>query len=420
MTTSIDPKFARRGLVLVFVTLLLDIIGIAIIVPVMPKYLGELTGDSIGAASVDGGYLFMAYAAMQFLFAPMVGNLSDRFGRRPVLLVSIITFAIDNLICAVAWSFSMLFIGRVLAGISGASFSTCSAYIADISNDSNRTRNFGLVGIAFGAGFVLGPFIGGLLGEISPRMPFYAASALSFINFIFAWFILPETLKKRHRRRFDWRRSNPLGALLQMRNYPSVRWVALAFFLYWLAQAVWPVAWAFVADERYHWSVGAIGLSYGVFGIGQIAVMGLVLPLLAKHWSDWRISMFGLVFAVFGIIGYTFAVKGWMVYVVFGLTFLEYLANAPMRAIAAAEVPPNAQGELQGALTSLTSLTSIIGSLVYTHIFKAFTAPDAPFYFSGAPYAAAFFVLLACALVFFFKVKRTTTTATKTVRAAYH
>lgn len=420
MTTKIDSRFARRGLILVFITLLLDIIGIAIIVPVMPKYLSELTGDSIGAASVDGGYLFMAYAGMQFLFAPMVGNLSDRFGRRPVLLISIITFAIDNLICAVAWSFSMLFAGRLLAGISGASFSTCSAYIADISDDSTRTRNFGLVGIAFGTGFILGPFIGGLLGEISPRAPFYAAAALSFVNFIFAYFILPETLPKRQRRRFDIRRANPLGALLQLRKYPSVSWVAVAFFLYWLSQTVWPVAWAFVANERYHWSAAAIGLSYGVFGIGQIFVMALILPLLAKHWSDWKICMVGLAFALVGIVGYTFAFEGWMIFVVFALTFPEYLANAPMRAIAAAAVPPNAQGELQGALTSLTSLTSIIGAIVYPYIFKTYTEPDAPVHFSGAPYAAAFFMLLAAVLVFFFKVQRSSASTIKTVKAAHH
>ncbi|MHC5307824.1 MFS transporter [Bartonella sp. LJL80] len=400
-----DPQFIRRGLVLVFITLLLDIIGIAIIVPVMPEYLSQLTGDDISAAAVDGGFLLMVYSAMQFLFAPLIGNLSDRYGRRPILLVSIITFALDNLICAIAWSYSMLFVGRILAGISGASFSTCSAYLADISDDSNRTRNFGLIGIAFGAGFVLGPLIGGLLGELGPRVPFYFAAALSFINFFFALFMLPETLTKRHRRRFNLKRANPLGALLQLRQYPSVLWIALAFFLYWLAESVWPAAWAFVAKERYGWSEFSIGLSYGTFGVGQILIMGLFLPYIAKRWKDWRISMTGLCFALVGMVGYTFAVEGWMVYVVFGFTMLEYLAHAPMRAIAAAQVPANAQGELQGALTSITSITSMIGPVFYTSLFQYFTSDDAPFRFSGAPYAAAFFVLLAATLIFAFYVR---------------
>ena len=198
-----DPQFVRRGLLLVFMTLFLDIIGIAIIMPVLPTFLEELTGADISTAAVDGGWLLLVYAGMQFLFAPMIGNLSDRFGRRPVLLASIFTFALDNLICALATTYWMLFVGRVLAGISGASFATASAYIADVSDDSNRARNFGLIGIAFGVGFALGPVLGGLLGEFGPRVPFYGAAFLSFINFILAYFLLPETLTRENRRTFQ-------------------------------------------------------------------------------------------------------------------------------------------------------------------------------------------------------------------------
>src|SRR5690606_6757204 len=218
METMIDKAKARRGLALVFTTLLLDVIGFGIIMPVLPAYLSELTGASISEAAIEGGSLFFVYAAMQFFFAPLVGNLSDRFGRRPILLASVFTFAIDNLICAVAWSYSMLFIGRVLAGISGASYSTASALIADVSTDENRSRNFGLLGIAFGVGFVIGPVLGGLLGQFGPRVPFYFAAGLAFLNFVIGWFLLPETLEEKHRRRFEWKRANPLGALQQMRN----------------------------------------------------------------------------------------------------------------------------------------------------------------------------------------------------------
>lgn len=415
MSQSLDAKFVHKGLVLVFITLLLDIIGIAIIVPVMPEYLSQLTGDSISKSSIDGGILFMVYSTMQFLFAPLIGNLSDRFGRRPILLMSIITFALDNFICAIAWSYSMLFIGRILAGISGASFSTCSAYLADISDDRTRTRNFGLIGIAFGVGFFLGPLIGGILGEIGPRVPFYFSAFLSLVNFIFAMFMLPETLPLSLRRPFAIRRANPLGSLLELRHYPTVLWVSLAFFLYWLAEAVWPSTLAFVAKERYGWGEFSIGFAYGVFGIGQGLVMGVLLPYMARRFSNWHIAMTGLVFALVGMVGYTFAVEGWMLYVVFLFTMPEYIAHVPMRSIASAQVPRNAQGALQGALTSMTSLTSIVGPLFYTFIFSYFDSDNAPFKFIGAPFATSFFVLLAATLVFAFYVREDKKAKTTTI-----
>ncbi|WP_208431955.1 MFS transporter, partial [Bartonella bovis] len=201
--------------------------------------------------SVERGKLLVAYSVVQFLFAPIIGNLSDRFGRRPILLLSIISFAIDNLICAIAWCYSMLFIGRLLSGVSGVSFVTCTAYLADISDDRTRTRNFALLGLASGLGFILGSFIGGLLGQLGPRIPFYFATGFSFFNFIFAWVKLPETLPMRNRRYFDIKRANPLGTFLQLRQYPTVLWVLLVFFLYWLAESVWLSIWAFIAKERY-------------------------------------------------------------------------------------------------------------------------------------------------------------------------
>lgn len=389
-TRSPDAGFIRRGLILVFIALLLDIIGIAMIAPVMPAFLRELTGDSLEKASVDGGFLLIVYSAMQFVFAPLVGNLSDRFGRRPVLLVSIVSLALDNLICALAVSYPMLFAGRIMAGISGASFATCTAFIADISDEKTRTRNFGLIGITFGIGFILGPLLGGLLGQWGPRVPFYAAAALSFVNFVFSWFMLPETLSKHHRRRFDIRRANPFGALRQMRNYPSVLWVFLAFFFYWMAEAVWPAVWPFLATYRYGWNESQIGLSLAMFGAGQIVIMGIVLPRLAGYgWSDWRISVTGLTFAVIGFVCYSLAFEGWMVFVIFGLTCPEYLAHAPIRAIAAGKVPPSVQGELQGALTSATSITSIIGPMIYTWVFSRTAGADASFHFAAAPYLLA-------------------------------
>jgi MFS transporter, DHA1 family, tetracycline resistance protein len=392
----LDPKFVRRGLFLVFMILFLDIVGIAIIMPVLPAYLEELTGGSISEAAVDGGWLMLVYSGMQFLFAPLLGNLSDRFGRRPILLASVLTFAIDNFICAIATSFWMLFVGRILAGISGGSFATCSAYIADISNDENRAKNFGLIGIAFGVGFTLGPVIGGFLGELGPRVPFLGAALLSFVNFIAACFLLPETLERKNRRNFEWKRANPLGTLRQMRNYPGIGWVCLVMFLYWLAHAVYPAVWSFVSTYRYGWSEGQIGLSLGIYGIGAAIVMAFVLPRIVSILGERKTAILGLCFSCAGLTGYAFAWEGWVVYVVIIATVIENVADAPLRSIASSKVPPSAQGELQGALTSLTSITTIVGPLIFTQMFGYFTGEYAPVTFAGAPYLlAAAFILLA-------------------------
>ncbi|YCI04091.1 TCR/Tet family MFS transporter [Ensifer sp. D2-11] len=400
----LDKKFVRRGLFLVFLILFLDIMGIAIIVPVLPAYLEELTGADIGEAAVDGGWLLLVYSAMQFLFAPLIGNLSDRFGRRPVLLASVLTFALDNLICALATSYWMLFIGRSLAGISGASFGTASAYIADVSDDENRAKNFGLIGIAFGTGFALGPVIGGFLGELGPRVPFYGAAALSFLNFIMGVFLLPETLAPANRRRFEWHRANPLGALKQMRHYPGIGWVGLVFFLYWLAHAVYPAVWSFVGSYRYGWSEGQIGLSLGIFGVGGAIVMALVLPRVVPALGERRTAALGLTFTALGMAGYAAAWEGWMVYAVIVATALESLADPPLRSIASVHVPPSAQGELQGALTSISSITTILGPLMFTQIFAFFTDPAAAYSFAGAPYALAGCLIVAALVIFLAKV----------------
>lgn len=407
----LEPKSVRRGLFLVFVILFLDVIGIAIIMPVLPAFLQELTGDDVSAAAIDGGWLLLIYSAMQFLFAPLIGNLSDRFGRRPILLISVLTFAIDNLICAAATSFWMLFIGRALAGFSGGSFATCSVYIADISNDRTRARNFGLIGIAFGVGFTIGPVIGGLLGEFGPRVPFLGAGLLSLANFIAAWFLLPETLERHNRRAFDWRRANPLGALRQMRHYSGVGWILLVMFLYWLSHAVYPSVWSFVSTYRYGWSEAQIGLSLGLFGICAALVMVFVLPRLIPVLGEWRTSLLGICFSCLGLAGYAFSWEGWMVYAVILLTTIENVADPALRSIASAKVPPSAQGELQGAMTSMTSLTTIIGPAIFTQLFSRFTGEGAIVEFAGAPYLMAAIFMACAAIVFVARISRDTSAA---------
>lgn len=404
----LEAKTARRGLILVFTTLLLDIIGFGIIMPVLPAYLQELSGVSVSEAAIEGGWLFFVYAAMQFVFAPVIGGLSDRFGRRPVLLASVLTFSIDNLICAIAWSYPMLFIGRVLAGISGASYSTTSAFIADISTDENRAKNFGLLGIAFGVGFVIGPVLGGLLGTFGPRVPFYFAAGLALLNFIIGYFLLPETLDKKHRRPFEWKRANPVGTLMQMRNYEGIGWIGLVFFLMTLGHMVYPAVWSFVSTYRYGWSEQQIGFSLGAFGLCGAIIMATVLPRVIPALGEWRTAAIGLTFTAASAIGYAFAMQGWMIYAVIVAGCLEALADPPLRSLAAAKVPPSAQGELQGAMTSIFSITSIITPLLYTAIFSWFTGPDAPITFGGAPYLLAALFLAMSVLVFITKVAKPT------------
>lgn len=402
----IDEKRARRGLALVFLILLMDMMGIAIIMPIMPAYLKELTGADPTEAVMEGSWLFIVYSAMQFLFGTFIGNLSDRFGRRPILLASVLSFAIDNLICAMAGSYWILFIGRVLAGISGASYATASAYVADISTDQTRARNFGLVGISFSVGFTLGPVIGGLLGELGPRVPFYVAALIAFLNFAVALFLLPETLEKSQRRKFEWKRANPLGGLLQMRNYKGIGWTVGVMFLFWFAHVVYPIAWPFVANYRYGWSQGMIGLSLGAFGVLSAVVMGLILPRLIKAHGEWTTAVIGLMFCAVGFIGYAFAWEGWMVFVVIFVACLEGVTDPALRSISAAGVPSSMQGELQGTLNSLSSITSIAGPFLFSWLFSTFTGPRAPLQFAGAPYAAAALMILGGLLIFVLKVGR--------------
>lgn len=402
----IDEKRARRGLALVFLIVLMDMMGIALIMPVMPAYLKELTGADATQAVVEGSWLFIVYSAMQFLFGTFIGNVSDRFGRRPILLASVLSFAIDNLICAVAGSYWMLFIGRVLAGISGASYATASAYVADISTDENRAKNFGLVGISFGVGFTIGPVIGGLLGELEPRVPFYVAALIAFLNFLVGMIFLPETLDAEHRRKFEWKRANPLGGLLQMRNYKGIGSVVGVMFLFWFAHVVYPIAWPYVANYRYGWSQGMIGLSLGTFGVLSAFIMGVVLPRFVKVYGEWTTAIVGLIFCAVGFLGYAFAWQGWMVFVVIAVACLEGMTDPALRSISAAGVPPSMQGELQGTLNSLSSITSIVGPFLFSYLFSTFTAPQAPVHFPGAPYAAAALMTIAGLIIFVLKVRR--------------
>jgi DHA1 family tetracycline resistance protein-like MFS transporter len=407
MTETIDrPSVARRkALIFVLSAVLIDMIGIGIVVPVLPDMIRAIAGSDISQASVIGGWLFVVYSAMQFLCGPIVGNLSDRYGRRPVLLASILGLACDYVVTAFAPSIGWLFVGRLVAGVCGASYTTANAYITDITAPKDRAKAFGYIGAAFGTGFILGPAIGGLLGHFGHQVPFLAAAACSLANFIFGFFVLPESLDRDNRRSFRWSRANPLGSVAALRRQPVlVRWAGV-LLLFFLAQAVYISVWAYAAIARYGWSEAQIGLSLALVGISSIVVQGLLVGPIIRRLGERRTGFLSLAVACLSAIGYTLATQGWMVYALIVLGAFQGLAIPAINALMSHEVEPERQGELQGAVASLQGISSIFGPLFMTQIFSFFTGPSAPVQFPGAPYAVAA-VLFGAATLLMFRAER--------------
>jgi DHA1 family tetracycline resistance protein-like MFS transporter len=388
----VQPR--RAAINFIFITLLIDVMGWGLIIPVMPKLIAELKKIEINEASSYGAWLLFAYAFTQFLCAPIIGNLSDRFGRRPILLFSLFGFAIDYIFQALAPTYGFLFIGRVIAGITGASITTAAAYIADISTPETRTKNFGMIGAAFGLGFILGPALGGLLAGFGIRAPFYAAAALCLLNVLYGYFVLPESLDKEHRRPFDWRRANPIGSLRFLRKAPAIAGLALCYFLIYLAAMSVQGNWNYFTMYRFHWSEKLVGISLAVVGalvgLVQAGLTRIVNPKLGNEKSIYL----GLVLYTLGLVLFAFATQGWMMFVFLIPYCMGGIAGPALQSTMAGHVKQNEQGALQGALTSLMSLTAIIGPLIMNNLFTYFTQKNAPFYFPGA----AFFLGAICML----------------------
>ncbi len=391
----------RAAFVFVFIAVLIDSIGFGIILPVLPRLIMQLTGVSVDRAAGYGGWLAFVYALLQFFCAPVLGNLGDRFGRRPVLLFALFALGIDYLIMGSAPTIGWLFLGRAIAGIAGASFTPAYAYVADISPPERRAQNFGLIGAAFGLGFVLGPAIGGALGSLGPRAPFFAAGAIALANGTLGLFALPESLPASSRRPFDWRRANPLGTLRQIRKFPVVTWLLAALFLWQLGHQVLPSTWAFYTISKFHWSSAEVGASLAFVGtlmaISQGVLTRVLIPWLG---GQRRAAAAGLTAAFIAYLGYALVPQGWMMYPVSLSTFIFALAYPSMNAFASQQIPPNAQGELQGAVASAYSLSSIIGPPLMTQIFGYFSRPHAPVYFPGAAFLTAALLTAACGALF--------------------
>lgn len=383
----------------IFITLLIDVTGFGLIIPVMPKLIEELLHDSsISKASQYGGYLTLAYALMQFLFAPVLGNLSDKYGRRPVLLFSLFGFGIDYLFLSFAPSIGWLFVGRLIAGVTGASFTTASAYIADVSTPENRAQNFGMIGAAFGLGFIIGPLIGGLLGQFGARVPFMVAAGLALTNWLYGYFVLPESLDKEHRRPFEWKRANPVGSLLHLKKHPAVIGLVGSLVLVYLAAHAVQSNWSFFNIEKFQWTPKMIGISLAVVGLLVGGVQGGLVRIVNPKLGNEKSVYIGLALYAFGLLLFAFASQSWMMFVFLIPYCLGGIAGPALQSIISGHVPPNEQGELQGALTSLISVTSIIGPPLMTGLFAYFTKPGAPIHFPGVSFLLGSIFMIASAI----------------------
>nr|AIA10633.1 tetracycline_Resistance_MFS_Efflux_Pump [uncultured bacterium] len=394
MTTSL-----KSAMGFIFVTLLIDVMGWGLIIPVMADLIAELKHIPVNEASTYGALLLSVFAIMQFLFAPVVGNLSDRYGRRPILLIALLGFGIDYIVLALAPTYGWLFLGRIIAGLTGASFTTASAYIADISTNENRAKNYGLIGAAFGLGFVLGPALGGFLATWGIRAPFYAAAVLCLLNFLYGYFLLPESLDKDHRRQFDWRRANPFGSLKFLTRHPEIGELAICFFLIYLAAQSVQGNWNFFTIYRFHWSEKMVGISLAVVGVLVGAVQGGLTRVINPKIGDEKSIYLGISLYTLGLLLFAVATETWMMFAFLVPYCLGGICGPSLQSVIAAHVPSNQQGELQGALTSLMSLTTIIGPLIMNSTFAYFTSDKAPFHLPGVHFLIGAVCMLTCLLL---------------------
>lgn len=380
----------------IFITLTIDVIGWGLIIPVMPELLVELKHIPLNETSQWGGYLVAVFAAMQFIFAPLMGNLSDRFGRRPVILLSLLGFCVDYIILALAHNYALLFVGRVLAGITGASFTAASAYIADVSTNENRAKNFGLIGAAFGLGFMLGPALGGLLSGWGLRAPFYAAAILCFLNFLFGYFVLPESLKPENRRPFEWKKANPVGSLMFLKTHKTISGLVIAFVFIYLAAHAVQSNWSYFTMYVFKWTKQQVGFSLTLVGVLVGAVQGGLIRVINPKLGDEKSTYLGLLLYAIGLTLFAFASKSWMMYVFLVPYCLGGIAGPALQSIITKHVPSNEQGQLQGSLTSLMSLTSVAGPLIMTSLFNYTTHKESAIHFPGAPFLlGAVFMLIS-------------------------
>lgn len=389
-------KKTNHALTFIFITVLIDVIGIGIIIPVIPSLISELTNTDLSEASRYSAWLGFAYATMQFLFSPILGALSDKIGRRPILLISLLGLGFDYIFMALAPTIAWLFIGRIIAGLCGASFTTASAYIADVSAPEKRAQNFGLIGAAFGLGFIIGPVIGGICSQWGPRFPFLVAAGFSLLNFIYGLIVLPESLSKENRRNFDIKTAIPGRSLIKLKRYPIIIGLVISIFFLYLAGKSVETTWTFYTMLKFNWSEAWVGYSLGFVGILVSIVQGGLIRVIVPKIGNKKAIYFGFVLNIIGLIGFAFSSQSWMMFAFLLPYCLGGIGGPALQGIISNQVPSNEQGELQGALTGLMSLAAILGPLVMNNLFAHFTSKTTAFYFPGAAFiVGAMLIIIA-------------------------
>ena len=396
----------QAALGFIFITMLIDVIGWGIIIPVIPGLIEELIQGDISEAAKVGGWITFAYAITQFVFAPLIGNLSDKFGRRPIILISLLGFTLDYILLALAPTITWLFIGRIIAGITGASITTASAYIADISTIENRAKNFGMIGAAFGLGFIIGPVIGGLLGQYGARVPFYAAAALCFLNFLYGYFILPESLPKEKRSVLNLKKANPIGSFLHLKKYPKLIGLASSMFLLYVASHAIQSNWSFFTMYKFNWDEKMVGISLGVIGLLVALVQGVLIRWVNPWLGNEKSIYAGFFLYSLGMLLFTFANQSWMMFIFLIPYCLGGIAGPALQAVISIQVPETEQGKIQGTLTSLMSASAIVGPPLMTGIFYYFTKEQTPFEFAGAPFLLASILMTISALMAYYSFRK--------------
>ena len=403
----------RHALTFVTITVFIDTVGFGVIMPVLPEFLTELADVNLATASAHAGYLVASYAVLQFFFAPLIGNLSDRYGRKPILLISLTAFAINYLVSALATTLWVLYIARMLTGVASATYATANALIADVSPPDERAQNFGLIGMAFGLGFIVGPPLGGIIGEWHIRAPFFAAAGLALVNVMYGTIVLKETLRPELRRPFDILRANPFTMLLHIRRYPMLLGLIAVVFIYNIGHHAYPSNWSFYTIGKFNWSKFEVGLSMGLVGILMAIVQGGLIRVVIPRWGPVRTALIGFLAATSAYFGIAFAPNTLSVYAWCVMSALAGFIGPAVVGIMSNQVPQNEQGELQGINASIASIGAIIGPLLMTQSYALFTGPDAPIYFPGIAFLLAGALSVIALMLFIARVRSFDTAAVR-------
>ena len=394
------PNNSKLPIFVIFTTVVLDSMGIGIIIPVMPALFAEVTGtEKISDIAIWGGLLASTFALMQFIFGPILGALSDRYGRKPILLLALFVMAAYYLLMGFAQTLWLLFLGRLIGGVTAATHATANAYMADISSPEEKAARFGMLGAGFGLGFVLGPLIGGLLGEWGPRAPFFAAAMLAAANGVLCYFVLKESLKTKNRREFMWYRANPIGAILDLRKFEGIYSLLLVFLLFTIGTSIYAAIWPFFTVERFSWSPGMIGISLTIYGVCFAIVQGVLVRPAIKIWGEEKTIIIGFCFEFSAMVTFAFLTDGKILIILIPLASLGVLAQPAIQAILSKSVGDDRQGAIQGVASSLNAIAMVITPITMTWILAVFSDKTAKYYFPGMPFLFSALMVLLCLFI---------------------